>query len=245
VAQVVARELHLPSADLISVKASNTFVGANTDVTGGSFGSDCCIIVSIKLFKLVWNHSMQAATLACRALLAKIEAAVGAEGTWAERVTKASQSGVDCSARYTLTTLCPFLSLLLAGMWAIQLWTDLILTTSMEQLWLRWLWRLVCTVKNCNAFLRWNWMFWPVRRLWGGLTFWQMWETPSAQWCSDTNVDKLISHIVDQVDLGQVEGAFVMGLGLWLTEEIQYNPTTGRMLNFDSWVHTWNSITQC
>jgi len=52
VAQIVARELHLPSADLVSVKGSNSFVGANSDVTGGSFGSDCCAIVRINHVKL-------------------------------------------------------------------------------------------------------------------------------------------------------------------------------------------------
>lgn len=38
------------------------------------------------------------------------------------------------------------------------------------------------------------------------------------------------------VDIGQVEGAFVMGLGLWLTEELKYESTTGRLLTRDSWV---------
>ncbi len=38
------------------------------------------------------------------------------------------------------------------------------------------------------------------------------------------------------VDLGQIEGGFVMGLGWWLTEEITYDPDTGALLNFDTWV---------
>ncbi len=38
------------------------------------------------------------------------------------------------------------------------------------------------------------------------------------------------------VDLTQVEGGFVMALGLWLQEEITYDPTTGRLQNFDTWV---------
>ena len=38
------------------------------------------------------------------------------------------------------------------------------------------------------------------------------------------------------VDLGQIEGAFIMSLGLWLTEEITFDPDTGRLLNFDTWV---------
>ena len=33
-----------------------------------------------------------------------------------------------------------------------------------------------------------------------------------------------------QVDIGQVEGAFTMGLGLWTSEEIKYHPETGQLL---------------
>lgn len=32
------------------------------------------------------------------------------------------------------------------------------------------------------------------------------------------------------VDIGQVEGAFVMGLGYFTSEEIVYDPDTGRVL---------------
>ncbi|XP_059474057.1 uncharacterized protein LOC132195836 [Neocloeon triangulifer] len=37
------------------------------------------------------------------------------------------------------------------------------------------------------------------------------------------------------VDVGQIEGAFVMGMGYWLSEEIKYDPTTGRQLNTRTW----------
>lgn len=37
------------------------------------------------------------------------------------------------------------------------------------------------------------------------------------------------------VDVGQVEGAFVMSLGLFLTEELKYNPETGMLLTQDTW----------
>jgi xanthine dehydrogenase molybdopterin-binding subunit B len=33
-----------------------------------------------------------------------------------------------------------------------------------------------------------------------------------------------------------MEGAFVMSLGLWLTEELKYNPETGRLVTADTWV---------
>nr|CAB3267786.1 xanthine dehydrogenase/oxidase-like [Phallusia mammillata] len=37
------------------------------------------------------------------------------------------------------------------------------------------------------------------------------------------------------VDIGQVEGAFVMGLGFWLTEEYILDKNTGRLLNDGTW----------
>ena len=37
------------------------------------------------------------------------------------------------------------------------------------------------------------------------------------------------------VDIGQVEGAFVMGLGLWTSEEVRYDTETGELLTCNSW----------
>lgn len=38
------------------------------------------------------------------------------------------------------------------------------------------------------------------------------------------------------VDIGQVEGAFMMGIGLWTSEHIKYDPTTGEKLTNGTWV---------
>jgi len=38
-----------------------------------------------------------------------------------------------------------------------------------------------------------------------------------------------------QVDVGQVEGAFVMGLGLWTSEQMKFHPTTGAVLTKNTW----------
>lgn len=38
------------------------------------------------------------------------------------------------------------------------------------------------------------------------------------------------------VDIGQVEGAFIMGLGWWLMEELIYDPESGSLLTDNTWV---------
>lgn len=38
------------------------------------------------------------------------------------------------------------------------------------------------------------------------------------------------------VDIGQVEGAFVMGLGLFTTELVKFDPKTGEKLTANTWV---------
>jgi len=37
------------------------------------------------------------------------------------------------------------------------------------------------------------------------------------------------------VDIGQIEGAFAMGLGLWTSEEIKFNESTGEILTMNTW----------
>ena len=46
-----------------------------------------------------------------------------------------------------------------------------------------------------------------------------------------------------------MEGAFVMSLGLFLTEELKFDPVTGKLLTADTWVgylsihlHVWNYV---
>lgn len=38
------------------------------------------------------------------------------------------------------------------------------------------------------------------------------------------------------IDVGQIEGAFVMGIGFWTLEELIYDPYSGRLTNDRTWV---------
>jgi xanthine dehydrogenase/oxidase len=38
------------------------------------------------------------------------------------------------------------------------------------------------------------------------------------------------------IDVGQIEGAFVMGLGAFLSEDLHYNKRTGELINDGTWV---------
>ena len=39
-----------------------------------------------------------------------------------------------------------------------------------------------------------------------------------------------------EIDIGQVEGAFVMGLGYFLTERVVFDTDTGVLLTHNTWV---------
>lgn len=41
-----------------------------------------------------------------------------------------------------------------------------------------------------------------------------------------------------EVDIGQVEGAYAMGIGYYLTEELVYNEENGELLTTRTWVCT-------
>ncbi|CAD6201305.1 GSCOCG00000106001-RA-CDS [Cotesia congregata] len=39
-----------------------------------------------------------------------------------------------------------------------------------------------------------------------------------------------------EIDLGQAEGAYVMGIGYWTSEDLVYCPKTGLLANHRTWV---------
>ena len=46
-----------------------------------------------------------------------------------------------------------------------------------------------------------------------------------------------------EIDIGQVEGAYVMGLGYWLTEKFVYDEDSGEVLTHNTWVWYKHLIT--
>ena len=46
----------------------------------------------------------------------------------------------------------------------------------------------------------------------------------------------LLVSINQGIDIGQVEGAFVQGMGYYLSEKIGYDPVTGVQLTTNTWV---------
>lgn len=40
-----------------------------------------------------------------------------------------------------------------------------------------------------------------------------------------------------EIDLGQVEGSFIMGVGYWTSEDLIYDPRTGVLTNNRTWVY--------
>lgn len=39
-----------------------------------------------------------------------------------------------------------------------------------------------------------------------------------------------------EIDVGQVEGSAIMGIGMWTTEKLQYDENTGELLTRNTWV---------
>ena len=62
------------------------------------------------------------------------------------------------------------------------------------------------------------------------------WKHPAIRHKSTETQSICICSISPEIDIGQAEGAFVMGLGYWLLEQLQFDPTTGENLTAGTWV---------
>lgn len=78
------------------------------------------------------------------------------------------------------------------------------------------------------------------------LTAYEVWGTS----CSEIEIDILTGSLLikrvdiledtgqsmsPDIDVGQVEGAFIMGVGYWLTEHLVYNRENGKLLTNRTW----------
>ena len=54
--------------------------------------------------------------------------------------------------------------------------------------------------------------------------------------CRTDIIEDTGSSLSPEIDIGQIEGAFVFGLGLWTSEQIKFDSNTGKILTFDTWV---------
>lgn len=177
VAQVAAHALGIPIEKVI-IKASDTTVGANSTVTGGSFGTDICC------------HGTK---VACEALRERIDAIKGEElkkdlkkeMSWEQLIKICHLRDVDLCERYWT-----------AGKEHPQrydIWAACCLEVEIDVLTGQYLLRRADIVEDCGKSMN------PF------------------------------------VDIGQVEGAFIMGVGLYTSELVKFDVETGVKLSNGTW----------
>ncbi|KAK7027383.1 hypothetical protein SK128_013597 [Halocaridina rubra] len=176
VAQVVAYKLDIP-VEFVVIKKSDTMIGANSQVTGGSFGSDLCAY---------------GAKVACDALLERmnivrdlLKKELKRDPTWLELVKECRSLDVDLSERYwTAGKEHPS---------SYEIWAASCLEVEVDILTGQYIIRRADIVEDSGRSMN------------------------------------------PYVDVGQVEGAYVMGLGLYTSELVKFNLETGEKLSNGTW----------
>lgn len=176
VAQVAAYVLGIPLENIV-VKASDTMVGANSMVTGGSFGTDLCA------------HGVRVACTSLRQRLdvvkEKMKKETGKDPTWLQLVKKCHAEDVDLSQRYWTAGKEHPERYDIWGAAALELEIDVL----------------------TGVFV--------IRR---------------ADIIEDSG-----RSMSPYIDIGQVEGAFIMGIGFYTSEMVKYDPNTGQKLSNGTW----------
>lgn len=176
VAQVAAYTLGVPLA-MVVIKASDTMVGANSAVTGGSFGSD------------LTAHGVRVASSALKQRMdvekEKMKKATGEEPTWLQLVKHCHANDVDLCERYwTAAKEHPH---------RYDIWAACCLEVEIDVLTGVYLIRRADVIEDAGRSMN------------------------------------------PYVDVGQVEGAFIMGLGLYTSEKLKFDPNTGQKLSNGTW----------
>lgn len=176
VGQVAAYTLGIPVENVI-IKASDTMVGANSIVTGGSFGSDLCA---------------HGARVACEALRQRIDVVkdkikkrTGVDPTWIEVIKKCHSNDVDLCERYwTAGGEHPS---------SYDIWAACCLEVEIDVLTGQYLIKRADIIEDCGRSMN------------------------------------------PYVDIGQVEGAFIMGLGFFTSEIVKFDASTGQKVSNGTW----------
>ena len=64
----------------------------------------------------------------------------------------------------------------------------------------------------------------------------QYWELFTLSFVSAVRISFIAISYPPDIDMGQIEGAVIMGLGMLLKEQTKYDPETGELLTHNTWV---------
>ncbi|KAL7640339.1 UNVERIFIED_CONTAM: hypothetical protein RMT77_008603 [Armadillidium vulgare] len=175
VAQVAAKTLEIPLEN-IKVQATDSFAGANSSITGGSYGSD------------LNSHGVKICCEKLRERMKDIRDKMAAENesvTWKEIVKKCFQEQIDMSERiFTFPKLHPK---------GYDIWGVAFMEVELDVLTGQFLILRCDIIEDCGRSLN------------------------------------------PYVDMGQVEGAFIMGIGFYTSEERKLDPNSGENLSNSTW----------